>query len=294
MIEIANPFDRTYAQGMQELLTLAKSGVAPRVGRTAERTFNTFGSLQVYDASSFLPILSKKMVGIKAVISELIWFISGSGNERDLAEILYGTRDPSKQTIWSDNANAPYWKPKARAEGDLGRVYGVQWRSWHSPNGNVIDQLDNLIQGLKRDPYGRRHIVSAWNPGELDQMALPPCHNMMQFFVTQDGKLDCQMYQRSADYFLGVPFNITSYATLLLMVAQVTKLKPGRFLHVIGDKHLYENHISAAEDYMSRIDHSPTRLLINPEVRHLDDFKMSDFTLEDYKHSGRIPAPMAV
>ena len=164
-------------------------------------------------------------MAFKAVKSELIWFIEGSGNERRLCEILHGTRSPNKKTIWTANANAPYWKPKARYQGDLGRVYGVQWRHWTNSRGQEIDQLADVITRIKTSPYDRRLIVTAWNPGELDQMALPPCHRDYQFYIA-NGKISLHMNQRSADMFLGVPFNIASYALLLSMVAQVTNLKP--------------------------------------------------------------------
>ena len=170
-----------------------------------------------------------------------MWFIEGSGDERRLAEILHGTRDQSKQTIWTANAEADYWKPKAKFPGDLGRVYGVQWRSWKKPDGKEVDQLANAINLIKTDPTSRRIIVNVWNAGELDKILLPPCHVFFQFFVA-DGKLSLQMYQRSCDMFLGVPFNIASYSLLLHMVAQATDLKAGEFVHTLGDAHIYNNH----------------------------------------------------
>ena len=209
------------------------------------RSISLFGMQQRYNLAESFPAVSTKRLAWSAVVSELLWFIEGSGDEKRLREILHGSRDSSKATIWTDNATASYWKPKARYEGDLGRIYGVQWRHWrtartintgsfkdefgsyYSQQGGVtvteVDQLKLLIQGIKADPHGRRHILTAWNPGELEAMALPPCHCFAQFYVA-DGKLSCQMYQRSCDMFLGVPFNIASYSLLTHMIAQVCGL----------------------------------------------------------------------
>ena len=185
-----------------------------RDDRTGTGTIGVFGMQQRYDLSKGFPAVTTKRLAFKACLSELLWFIEGSGDERRLREILHGSRDSEKTTIWTANAEADYWKPKAKFEGDLGRVYGVQWRDFGG-----VDQLTSLIEGIRKDPYGRRHILTAWNPAELDQMALPPCHCFAQFYVA-NGKLSCQMYQRSCDMFLGVPFNIASYSLLTHMIAQ--------------------------------------------------------------------------
>jgi len=205
----------------------------------------------------------------------------------------HGTRDKEKTTIWAANANADYWKPKAKFEGDLGRVYGVQWRKWKNPEGKEIDQLANAIKLIKENPTSRRIIVSAWNPGELNQMALPPCHAFFQFFVA-DGKLSLQMYQRSCDMFLGVPFNIASYSLLLHMMAQVTNLKAGEFVHTLGDAHIYHNHFEQVKEQLARKPFPLPKLWLNPEIRNIDDFKMEDIKLENYESHPPIKAPMAV
>ena len=206
----------------QDLKYILENGQR-RPNRTGTDTISVFGMQTRYNLEEGFPAITTKKLAWKAVVSELLWFIEGSGDERRLAEILHGTRDQSKQTIWTANANAPYWKPKAFYEGDLGRVYGVQWRDWGPRIGDKVDQLTNLIEGIKKDPEGRRHIITAWNPGELNQMALPPCHLLAQFNV-RNGKLDCLMYQRSNDFFLGCPFNIASYSLLTHMIAQVCEL----------------------------------------------------------------------
>src|SRR5271165_3206616 len=223
----------------QDLKYILENGQR-RPNRTGIDTLSVFGMQTRYNLQEGFPAMTTKKLAWKAVASELLWFIEGSGDERRLAEILHGTRDHSKQTIWTANANAPYWKSKAHFEGDLGRVYGVQWRDWGPRIGNKVDQLKNLIEGIKKDPDGRRHIITAWNPGELDQMALPPCHLLSQFNVV-NGKLDCLMYQRSADFPLGVPFNIASYSLFTHMIAQVCDLAVGDFIHTYGDAHIYVN-----------------------------------------------------
>jgi thymidylate synthase len=206
---------------------------------------------------------------------------------------LHGDRDSDKPTIWTGNAEAPYWEPKALYEGDLGRVYGVQWRFWTNFNGDVIDQLAQLVDGIKKDPYGRRHILSAWNPGELDQMALPPCHMFAQFFVSK-GKLSCQMYQRSADLFLGVPFNIASYSLLTHMLAQVCDLEVGEFVHILGDTHVYSNHVKQVEEQVGREPLPLPTLWLNPEIKDITKFTMNDIRLDGYQHHPSIKADMAV
>jgi len=239
---------KTYLNALDHVL---KHGTT-RADRTGIGTISVFGMQQRYDLSLSFPAMTTKKLEWKSVVSELLWFIEGSGDERRLAEILHGTRDAGKKTIWTDNAGAEYWRPKAKFDGDLGRVYGVQWRHWQTTDteylrnadgkelvrNKEVDQLQQLISGIKADPYGRRHILSAWNPGELTAMALPPCHCFAQFYVS-DGRLSCQMYQRSCDMFLGVPFNIASYSLLTHLIAQVCNLEVGEFVHVLGDAHIY-------------------------------------------------------
>lgn len=262
--------------------------------RTGEGTISYFGMQLRYDLSKGFPAVTTKKLAWKAVVSELLWFLEGSGDERRLSEILHGTRDVNKKTIWSENADAPYWKEKAKFEGDLGRVYGVQWRSWGA-NGEFkgVDQISNLVSSLKNEPYSRRHLLTAWNVSELNQMALPPCHTFSQFYV-RNNKLSCLMYQRSADFFLGVPFNIASYSLLTHMLAQVTGLDVGEFIHTIGDAHIYLNHIEQVREQLNRTPFSIPTLKINKSVNSIFDFKMDDFELLDYRHHPSIKAPMAV
>lgn len=254
--------------------------------RTGIDTRGVFGMQMRYDLSRGFPAVTTKKLAFKQVKAELLWFISGSSDNKELQKL--GCH------IWDANAEADYWKPKAKFEGDLGRVYGVQWRSWRGPNGIEVDQLKNVIRKIKSDPTDRRLIVSAWNPGELDQMALPPCHVMYQFYVHADNRLSLQMHQRSADMFLGVPFNIASYALLLSMVAQVTGLQPGEFVHVLGDAHIYHNHFDQVEEQLSRNPYKLPKLFLNPDVKDIDSFTMEDIKLVDYKYHPRIKAEMAV
>jgi len=270
-----------------------------RPDRTGTGTISKFGVQMRFDLSQGFPAVTTKKLAWKSVVSELLWFIEGSGDENRLKEILHGDRNSTEKTIWSDNATAPYWKNKARFKGDLGRVYGVQWRAWRAPVFGVnrmavkhVDQLQELINGLKKDPYGRRHIISAWNPGELDSMALPPCHMMSQFYVN-NGKLSCQMYQRSADLFLGVPFNIASYALFTHMIAQVCGLKVGELIICLGDAHIYENHVEQVKEQLSRKPLPLPKLELN-QTEGITTFKMSDIQLVDYKFHAAIKAPMAV
>ena len=263
---------------------------------------------QKYNLRKSFPAVTTKKLAWRSVVSELLWFIEGSGDERRLAEILHGTRDPDKKTIWTANAEADYWQPNAKYEGDLGRVYGVQWRDWRTPVSlekknfkgieytqakNSVDQLANLIQGIKQDPSSRRHILSAWNPGELDQMALPPCHAFAQFYVA-NGELSCQMYQRSCDMFLGVPFNIASYSLLTCMIAQACDLKPGDFVHTLGDAHIYLDHVPQVHEQLKRDPFKSPVLKLNPDIKQIEDFTMDDIALENYKCYPTIKAKMAV
>jgi thymidylate synthase len=260
-----------------------------RKDRTGVGTIGVFGMQQRYDLSLGFPAVTTKKLAFRACLSELLWFIEGSGDERRLCEILHGTRDPSKSTIWTDNATSNYWQPKAKFDGDLGRIYGVQWRDYRG-----VDQLNELILGIRNDPYGRRHILSAWNPAELDEMALPPCHCFAQFYVSADRKLSCQMYQRSCDMFLGVPFNIASYSLLTHMIAQVCGLEAGEFVHVLGDAHIYLNHVEQVKEQLAREPLPLPTLWINPEVYIIEHFTMEDFRLDGYESYASIKAPMAV
>jgi len=260
-----------------------------RKDRTGVGTIGVFGMQQRYDLSLGFPAVTTKKLAFKAVVSELLWFIEGSNDERRLCEILHGTRNASKKTIWTDNATSKYWLPKIQFIGDLGRIYGVQWRDFGG-----VDQLNELIIGIKNDPYGRRHILSAWNPAELDQMALPPCHCFAQFYVSADGRLSCQMYQRSCDMFLGVPFNIASYSLLTHMIAQVCGLEAGEFVHVLGDAHIYLNHVEQVKEQLAREPLPLPTLWINPEVNLIERFTMEDFRLDGYDSHTPIKATMAV
>jgi thymidylate synthase len=273
-----------------------------RPDRTGVGTISKFGVQMRFDLAQGFPAVTTKKLAWRACVSELLWFIEGSGDENRLKEILHGERYTDKKTIWSDNATAPYWVNKRlqRHAGDLGRVYGVQWRRWRAPlvriNKVVLqncDQLLTLIDGIKNDPYSRRHIISAWNPGELDLMALPPCHMMAQFYVN-DGKLSCQMYQRSADMFLGVPFNIASYALFTHMIAQVCNLDVGELIIVLGDAHIYENHVEQVKEQLARKPLPLASLNLNSNITDITKFEMKDITLEGYESHDAIKAPMAV
>jgi len=260
-----------------------------REDRTGTGTIGVFGMQQRYDLSLGFPAVTTKKLAFKACLSELLWFLEGSNDERRLCEILHGTRSSGKKTIWTDNATSKYWLPNAEFIGDLGRVYGVQWRDFGG-----VDQVVELVNGIKKDPYGRRHIITAWNPGQLDQMALPPCHCFAQFYVSADGKLSCQMYQRSCDMFLGVPFNIASYSLLTHMIAQVCGLEAGEFVHVLGDAHIYLNHVEQVKEQLVREPLPLPTLWINPEIKDILKFTMEDFRLDGYNSYASIKAPMAV
>jgi thymidylate synthase len=259
-----------------------------REDRTGVGTIGVFGMQQRYDLRQGFPAVTTKKLAFKACLGELLWFLEGSSDERRLAEITHGTRE-DVTTIWTPNALAPYWQPKARYDGDLGRVYGVQWRDFGG-----VDQLLGLIDSIRKDPFGRRHILTAWNPSELDQMALPPCHCFAQFYVTADGRLSCQMYQRSCDMFLGVPFNIASYSLLTHMISQVCGLEAGEFVHVLGDAHIYLNHVEQVKEQLGREPLPLPTLWINPDVKDITKFTMEDFRLDGYNYHPPIKAPMAV
>lgn len=281
-----------------------------REDRTGTGTTAVFGRSLSINLGKETPLMTTKKMSLNTITSELLWFVEGSGDERRLAEILHGTKDVSKTTIWTQNAQAAYWKPKALFEGDLGRVYGVQWRhwrtgkniptldkdghEWHLPE--EVDQLAQVIDKIKNNPTDRRIILSAWNVGDLANMALPPCHMFAQFFVSlKDGKktLSCQMYQRSVDTMLGLPFNIMSYATLTYMIAQVTGCEVGTLNMILGDTHIYNDHIVAAKEQITRIPYTPPQLLINKSVTHIDGFNMGDFQIIDYEHHPAIKMKMS-
>ncbi len=244
--------------------------------RTGVGTKSIFGYQMRFDLSDGFPLLTTKKVHLKSIIYELLWFIQGSTNISYLKE--HGV------SIWDE------W---ADENGDLGPVYGQQWRSWRTPDGRAIDQLSEVIETIKKNPDSRRMIVCAWNPSDVDRMALPPCHCFFQFYVA-DGRLSCQLYQRSADTFLGVPFNIASYALLTMMIAQVCGLKPGEFVHTTGDTHIYLNHFEQVREQLSREPRPLPKMKINPEVKSIFDFKYEDFTLEEYNPWPAIKAPVAV
>lgn len=244
--------------------------------RTGTGTKSIFGYQMRFSLEEGFPLLTTKKLHLKSIIHELLWFINGDTNIKYLNE--------NGVSIWDE------WADKS---GNLGPVYGHQWRSWESSDGRTIDQLSLLIEGIKNNPDSRRHIISAWNPGDIDKMALPPCHALFQFYVA-DGRLSCQLYQRSADVFLGVPFNIASYALFTMMVAQVCDLKPGEFVHTFGDAHIYTNHFEQVALQLSRETRPLPVMKINPAVKSIFDFKYEDFTLEGYDPLPAIKAPIAV
>lgn len=323
-----------------------------RPDRTGTGTRSIFGLQMRFDLSEGFPAVTTKKLAWNAVKSELLWFIEGSGDERRLREILHGDRDSEKPTIWTENAEAPYWKPKAKYDGDLGRVYGQQWRKFPKPpvgfldrikqvftGPEYVDQIAVLIDGIKSDPYGRRHVLTAWNPGELDQMALPPCHMFAQFYVSPMSKaemqkaystyrkslsleirkeldkqfeakspikdrmialnlptekLSCQMYQRSTDMALGLPFNIASYSLFTHMIAQVCGLAVGEFVWTGGDCHIYHNHFDGVKEQLSREPFPLPQLKIKRTVGSIFDFQMDDFELLGYQCHSTIKMKMAV
>lgn len=244
--------------------------------RTGTGTYSVFGHQMRFDLSEGFPLLTTKKLHLRSIIYELLWFLKGETNVRYL--------NANGVTIWDE------W---ADANGELGPVYGKQWRSWGGADGTTVDQITDVINQIKNNPDSRRLIVSAWNVAELPKMALAPCHALFQFYVN-NGEISCQLYQRSADTFLGVPFNIASYALLLMMVAQVTGLKPKHFIHTFGDVHLYSNHLEQAKIQLARTPKSLPKMIINPEVSSIFDFKYEDFTLTDYNPDPHIKAPVAV
>jgi thymidylate synthase len=259
-----------------DLLAHVMENGSDRGDRTGTGTRSVFGHQMRFDLGQGFPVLTTKKLHLRSIIHELLWFLKGDTNIAYLKE--------NGVSIWDE------W---ADEKGDLGPVYGAQWRSWPAPDGRHIDQIANLIEGLKTSPNSRRHIVSAWNPAEVDEMALPPCHCLFQFYVA-DGKLSCQLYQRSADVFLGVPFNVASYALLTMMVAQVTGLKPGDFVHTLGDTHIYKNHFEQARLQLGRTPKALPTMRINPEVKDIFSFEYGDFELVGYEADSSIKAPIAV
>lgn len=249
---------------------------AKKSDRTGTGTISYFGYQMRFDLADGFPLLTTKKLHTKSIIHELLWFLQGATNIKYLKE--------NGVSIWDE------W---ADANGELGPVYGKQWRSWQAPDGRVIDQISQLVEQIKRNPDSRRLIVSAWNVADVDKMKLPPCHSLFQFYVA-NGKLSCQLYQRSADVFLGVPFNIASYALLLMMVAQVCNLQPGEFIHTFGDAHIYCNHIDQVNELLSRDFRPLPQMKLNPEVKNIFDFKFSDFELVNYNPHPSIKAPIAV
>ncbi len=244
--------------------------------RTGTGTKSIFGYQMRFNLSEGFPLLTTKKLHLKSIIHELLWFLAGDTNIKYLNE--------NKVTIWDE------W---ADENGDLGHVYGYQWRSWPTPDGSHIDQISQLVEQIKNNPNSRRLIVSAWNVADIDNMALPPCHALFQFYVA-DGRLSCQLYQRSADVFLGVPFNIASYALLTMMIAQVTGLQPGEFVHTLGDTHIYLNHFEQVQTQLERTPRALPRMKINPDVKSIFNFRYEDFTLEEYDPYPTIKAPIAV
>lgn len=259
-----------------DLLERILSDGAEKTDRTGTGTLSVFGHQMRFNLASGFPMLTTKKLPLKSIIYELLWFLKGDTNIRYLQE--------HNVTIWDE------W---ADENGDLGPVYGSQWRSWPAPDGRGIDQISNVVEMIRKNPDSRRLIVSAWNPAEVDKMALPPCHCLFQFYVA-NGKLSCQLYQRSADVFLGVPFNIASYALLTMMVAQVTGLKPGDFVHSLGDAHLYSNHLEQARLQLTRPTRPLPTMTINPEVKDIFSFRYEDFKLENYDPHPHIKAEVAV
>lgn len=269
----ANHADRVYQALLADILENGQK----REDRTGTGTLGVFGRQMRFDLADTFPLLTTKKLHTRSIIIELLWFLRGETN-----------------IAWLKENGCSIWDEWADAEGELGPVYGKQWRSWAAPDGRSIDQISQLVAGLRSNPWSRRHVISAWNPSDVDDMALPPCHCLFQFHVSTDGKLSCQLYQRSADVFLGVPFNIASYALLTLMMAQVTGLKPGTFVHTLGDAHLYLNHLDQARLQISREPLALPRMKLNPDVQDLFAFNYGDFKLEGYQAHPSIKADIAV
>ena len=271
-----NSFFKSLMKQYLNLLNHVLVNGTKKTDRTGTGTISVFGHQMRFNLGEGFPVMTTKRLHLKSIIHELLWFISGDTNTRYLNE--NGVR------IWNE------WADK---DGNLGPVYGSQWRSWPADDGRKIDQLANVIESIKKTPDSRRHIVSAWNAGEIDKMALPPCHILFQFYVAE-GKLSCQLYQRSADIFIGVPFNIASYALLTMMIAQVTGLKPGDFIHTLGDAHIYLNHIEQVKLQLTREPYKLPEMIINPIIKDLTVFRYEDFTLKDYMAHPHIRGEISV
>jgi thymidylate synthase len=267
-----NGGEKQYLDLLAELLERG----AVKSDRTGTGTRSVFGRQMRFDLAGSFPLLTTKKLHLKSIILELLWFLRGDTNVK-----------------WLQERGVSIWDEWADENGELGPVYGYQWRHWRTPGGGEIDQIEKLVQSIRNRPDSRRHIVTAWNPADVDRMALPPCHTLFQFYVA-GGRLSCQMYQRSADVFLGVPFNIASYALLTLMVAQVTALEPGDFVLTLGDAHLYLNHLDQAREQLARAPRAFPRMKLNPAVADLFGFRYEDFALEGYEPHPAIKAPIAV
>ena len=259
-----------------DLLRHVRDNGVEKSDRTGTGTLSCFGWQMRFDLNTGFPAVTTKKLHFRSIIHELLWFLAGESNIRYLKE--------NGVSIWDE------W---ADENGELGPIYGVQWRSWPAPDGQRIDQIAKVVEQIRQAPDSRRHLVTAWNPGEVDKMGLPPCHVLFQFYVAE-GRLSCQLYQRSADIFLGVPFNIASYALLTHMVAQVTNLKPGEFIHTLGDAHLYLNHLEQADTQLSRSPLPLPQLRLNPDIHDLSAFRFEDIQIEGYQAHSHIPAPVAV
>jgi thymidylate synthase len=290
--------EQVYLNALKEILENGED----RPDRTGVGTRSIFGMQMRFDLTEGFPAVTTKKLAWRAVVSELLWFIEGSNDELRLREILHGSRDSEKETIWTANAMSPYWIKQAlkRAVGDVGRIYGMQWRRWRKPviriNKVVLqnhDQLLELIKNIKEDPYSRRHILTAWNPGELGLMSLPPCHILSQFYVN-NGRLSCHMYQRSADMPLGMPFNIASYALLTHMIAQVCNLDVGDLIISVGDAHIYHNQIEGVKEQLSRTPLPAPNLQLNPSIQMITHFTMDDIELINYQSHDPIKFIMSV
>ena len=259
-----------------DLLRHVRENGVEKSDRTGTGTLSVFGYQMRFGLDETFPLLTTKKLHIKSIVHELLWFLKGDSNIAYLTE--------NGVSIWNE------W---ADENGELGPVYGVQWRSWQTTDGRTVDQISDLVTGLKQNPHSRRHIISAWNVGEIDKMALAPCHTLFQFYVANN-RLSCQLYQRSADIFLGVPFNIASYALLTVMLAQVCDLEPGDFVHTLGDAHLYLNHLEQADEQLTRIPGRLPAVRLNPQVKSIFDFTFDDIEFVDYQAQPNIPAPVAV